>query len=382
MLSSWSATEVAFLLVAVIQTVAMVLWAIVAKVVPGGRAAAAHWSVYAGLSAITWASLSLELHSPPLLSVLAGVLASLTLQRGIWLFIGRVPTYRLSLALVLVIVLVGTIAVPLRIEVAVNFAVLAWLFFAMALDMFRHARAELRMRLPILLALPLLLGALGFGSRALRALVSPDSVVTEMVADSALNVGTALAYVVLVLSLHATLMALVIGRLVRELAALSRYDALTGLLNRRAIQEELDRQVGQSRRTSQPFALMMIDVDRFKSVNDRYGHAVGDLALKHVAKLLHVDLREVDRVGRFGGEEFVVVLPDSPLAKAQLVAERLREAIGASVVAGSAAAIRLSVSVGVAEWASRDVDSSGILIRADSALYQAKREGRDRVVAG
>jgi diguanylate cyclase (GGDEF)-like protein len=225
-----------------------------------------------------------------------------------------------------------------------------------------------------------LFGSLGFASRAVRAIVSPDSVVTEMSRDSALNVGTAMGYVVLALALHATLLALVIGKLVRELAALSRYDALTGLLNRRAIQEELDRQMQHARRTRETFAVLMIDIDRFKSINDRHGHAVGDLALKHVAARLHTDLREVDRVGRFGGEEFVVMLPAAQLAQAREVAERLRAAIAGSDVANASPTLRVSISIGVAECAATDGDSSAALIRADTALYQAKREGRDRVV--
>lgn len=379
MLSSWSATEVAFLLVAVIQMVAAMLWAIVAKVVPGARLPAAHWSGYAALSAITWTSLAMELHSPPLVSVLAGLLATLVLQRGIWVFIGRRPTYRVASVALVAIVVVGVTAIPKRIEVAVNFGVLASLFLAMAFDLYRHARGELRMRWPILLALPVVLGCVGFGSRAIRALISADSVVA-MQSDSALNVGTALSYVVLVLALHATLMSLVIGRLVGELAALSRYDVLTGLLNRRAIQEELDAQIKRSKRDNEAFSAMMIDVDRFKAINDRHGHPVGDLALKHVAELLRVDLREVDRIGRFGGEEFLVMLPGARSEQAQVVAERVRAAVGDSELAHGTVKIKISISIGVAEWNADDDEPSRVIVRADAALYEAKRGGRDRVV--
>ena len=146
------------------------------------------------------------------------------------------------------------------------------------------------------------------------------------------------------------------------------------------MQDELDSQLQRSRRSNEPFAVLMIDIDRFKSINDRYGHAVGDSALKGVATLLRVDLREVDRVGRFGGEEFVVMLPGSKLEQAQGVAERLRDAVGRKDLAGVVPPIRLSISIGVAEWIAEDVESSGLLIRADAALYLAKRSGRDRVV--
>ena len=380
MLSTWSATEVAFLLVAVIQMVATVLWLIVARVVPGARIAAVHWASYAALSAATWTSLAMELKSPPLIGVLAGVAATLALQRGIWLFIGTKPAYRLTAVLVAAVIAVGLLDVPQPLEVAVNFGVLAWLFLTMAYDLFRHAKTELHMRWPVLLALPTLFGSLGFGSRMVRAITAPDSVVTEMQRNSALNVGTALTYVVLCLALHATLMALVIGRLVRELAALSRYDALTGLLNRRAIQEELDAQLQRSRRNNEGFVLMMIDVDRFKAINDRYGHVFGDVVLKHVADQLRANLREPDRVGRFGGEEFLVMLPGSTTEAACTVAERLRAAVNTALVTHSTREIRASISIGVAEWSAADDDVSRTVVRADAALYEAKAQGRDRVV--
>ena len=365
------------MLVAVIQMVATVLWAIVAKVVPGARRPAAHWSGYAALSAFTWTSLALELRSPPLVSVLAGLFATLTLQRGIWIFVGRPPTYRMAIAALSAIVFVGVVAVPKRVEISVNFGVIAALFLAMAFDLYRYAKHERRTSWPILLALPLIAGCVGFGSRAIRVVVSADAM-TAMVNDSALNVSTALGYVVLVLALHATLMALVIGRLVGELAALSRYDVLTGLLNRRAIQEELDAQVRRSKRDNEAFSALMIDVDRFKAINDRHGHPVGDLALKHVAELLRIDLREVDRIGRFGGEEFLVMLPGASGEHAQAVAERVRAAVRERALEHSGGKIPITISIGIAQWQSDD--ASQLLVRADAALYEAKRAGRDRVV--
>ena len=382
MLFAMSATEVAFLMVAAVQAVAAVVWGLGAWVVRAERSAQCHWAAYATLSSITWFVLATRLGSPPLIGVLAGVLAALALQRGIQLFIGRPPARR-GPVLALLVVVLADFAGPLLdqrpLEATVNFGVLAWLFLGMARDLHAHARDELKLRWPVVLALPVLLGGLGFAARALRALLEPDSVVREMAAHSALNVGSALSYVVLVLSLHASLMALVVARLVRDLHRLSRHDGLTGLLNRRATQEVLEAQVARSLRSGEPFCVLMIDADHFKTINDRLGHAVGDIALKHLAALMRGHMREVDRVGRFGGEEFVVMLPGLTAGAALPVAERLRELVAAAPLRHGEATIALSVSIGIAEWGGARDEPSRLLVRADAALYRAKQRGRDRV---
>jgi two-component system cell cycle response regulator len=128
------------------------------------------------------------------------------------------------------------------------------------------------------------------------------------------------------------------------------------------------------------FAVMMLDLDHFKRVNDHFGHAVGDLALKHVAKLLRTTVREIDSLARFGGEEFVVLMPGIELAQAQPIAERLREHLSATPLPHAAAEVPLSISIGIAQWRGRGDDLSQLLVRADTALFQAKGQGRNRVV--
>jgi diguanylate cyclase (GGDEF)-like protein len=223
------------------------------------------------------------------------------------------------------------------------------------------------------------LGAAGFGSRALRALFRPDSLWDEMNVHSALNVVSALSYVVLVLLMHATLMALVVTRLVQQLQRLARRDGLTGLLNRRAMHDLLDRQMQMRRRAADTFSVLMIDVDEFKSVNDGHGHEVGDRALTHIARLMTQSLRAEDRVGRFGGEEFVVLLAGSNHARALAEAERLRLSVQTTPLSHGELTVPLTVSIGVAEWTGSSEDVSRLLVRADAALYRAKRLGRNRV---
>jgi diguanylate cyclase (GGDEF)-like protein len=384
MLSSLSATEVAFVQISVLQAVAAAVWALGAWFVRVERVAAAHWAAYSALSSLTWLLLAQNLGSPPLLGVLCGVLSALALRQGIRHFTRQVAGWRLG-ALAFASVLAaasvgGGSAAPGPLQAGVNFGVLAVLYLAMARDLHAHARDTLQWRWPLFLALPVLLGGLGFGARALRALLAPESVLMEMRTHSALNVVSALSYTVLVLMLHSMLMALVVGRLLRDLRRLARRDGLTGLLNRHAMHEMVDAQVLLHRRAADTFCVLMVDVDHFKSVNDRYGHAVGDRALRHIAGQMTQALAPKDRVGRLGGEEFLVLLPACTMARALAEAERLRLAVRQAPLAEGAALVVLSVSIGVAAWRGGDEDTARLLARADDALYRAKARGRDCVV--
>lgn len=172
----------------------------------------------------------------------------------------------------------------------------------------------------------------------------------------------------------------VVMRLVRRLEYLSQHDALTGLLNRRAIETLMDKEAQHLHRFGDPFALVLIDVDHFKRVNDRLGHAAGDLVLSAVASVLQSQAREVDHVARFGGEEFCVLLPRTDGEGARLAAERFREAVLATVVPWSDESVSVTVSVGVAATNDPNEALHHVLRRADEALYRAKAQGRNRVV--
>jgi diguanylate cyclase (GGDEF)-like protein len=129
------------------------------------------------------------------------------------------------------------------------------------------------------------------------------------------------------------------------------------------------------------FAVVMLDVDHFKDLNDAHGHAAGDHALKHIAALLQTAVRDVDRVGRFGGEEFIVLLPGQGLAQAGIIAETLRQRLATQPLRrdGVETPLALSASFGVAEWKGPKEDPSRLVMRADQALYRAKRAGRNQV---
>jgi diguanylate cyclase (GGDEF)-like protein len=164
-----------------------------------------------------------------------------------------------------------------------------------------------------------------------------------------------------------------------RLERLARTDSLTGLFNRRYVNEQLALHCASSRRHDFSVAVLMVDVDYFKRLNDTFGHAAGDDALRHVADLVARSLRTEDLAGRWGGEEFVVVLPHTTLDEAMVVAERLRADIAAATVelGNGGDSVTLSVSIGVAAHQGELPDV--LVHRADLALYDAKNSGRDRV---
>ena len=165
-----------------------------------------------------------------------------------------------------------------------------------------------------------------------------------------------------------------------RLRELAMQDELTGLYNRRHFTELAESELTRARRTGAPLSIAMLDIDHFKAVNDAFGHPVGDLALKELARCMRETLRTSDVPARLGGEEFVVLLMDTGLEGAVAVTERLRERVGRSEVpAGHQRVARFTVSGGVAELAPGErLDS--LLARADEALYQAKSDGRNRTV--
>ncbi|MEN3539293.1 GGDEF domain-containing protein [Microbispora sp. ZYX-F-249] len=164
-----------------------------------------------------------------------------------------------------------------------------------------------------------------------------------------------------------------------QLQAAARTDPKTGLLNAAAWQREADTEIVRAQRTGDTLALVLVDIDHFKKVNDTYGHLVGDQVLAQVAATLRTQLREYDVVGRFGGEEFVVLLPGADVHEARRVAERLRARVGRMVVPAEQATVTVTVSAGVAIMNVHGEDLIELLAAADLALYRAKELGRDRV---
>ena len=390
MLPALSATDISYAMNAVMQGVFCGIWLLGSWVFGDVRRAALHWSAFAGLSTMSFLALIVALHQPVPLSAellralgnVFGLAAMLALHRGVRLFIDApLPTGAHALALVIVLVVSWLGLAPERaaLRVSVNSVVMAAIALAIAADLYRYGRV-VRRRHAWLLVLPLVAAAVGFSLRGVRAVWRAESVNPEMVADSTVNVVSAMGYMAIALTFHATLLGIVVGRILSDLRYRSRHDGLTGLLNRRAMEEALLSQMQRSRRTGEPFTVLMLDLDHFKTINDCHGHAAGDRALKHTAAALKAELREVDAVGRFGGEEFLVVMPGATVETALPVAERLRTALISDPPSIDDATLLLSASIGIAQWREPAEEPSRLLMRADAALYNAKVRGRDRVV--
>ena len=174
---------------------------------------------------------------------------------------------------------------------------------------------------------------------------------------------------------------IVVMRLVARLEHLSLHDGLTGLLNRRAIETLLGREAQRLERFNQPFAILLIDIDHFKHVNDRLGHPAGDQVLIEVARRLQAEAREVDHVARYGGEEFCMLLPHTEHEGALLAAERLRESVCERPINWGNAAVTVTISMGLVCAKDPQESLQSLLRRADAALYQAKDGGRNMVVS-
>jgi diguanylate cyclase (GGDEF)-like protein len=168
----------------------------------------------------------------------------------------------------------------------------------------------------------------------------------------------------------------------KELAELqARIDPLTGLHNRRAFMEHVERELHRADRYGARLCLIMLDLDFFKDVNDTYGHDVGDRLLVAIAGLLRQSIREVDFAARLGGEEFIVLMPETDIEAARVVAERMRQAIASLRLARDEHEVGCTASFGIAECTGGDTDIAALLIAADRALYAAKAAGRDQVRA-
>jgi diguanylate cyclase (GGDEF)-like protein len=172
----------------------------------------------------------------------------------------------------------------------------------------------------------------------------------------------------------------------RRLEEQSVTDALTGLNNRRLFDERLDEEFGRAQRYGDDLSLLMLDLDHFKVVNDRHGHPAGDVVLRESSALIRSSVRDPDICARFGGDEFAVILPETNMSGALVVAERVWRALREKVYALPAhatrdpATVRITASIGVSFYPAKDITSSDLLLRfADEALYEAKRVGRNTI---
>jgi diguanylate cyclase len=166
----------------------------------------------------------------------------------------------------------------------------------------------------------------------------------------------------------------------KQLEKMSRIDGLTGLYNRYCWEEQFAMEYKRSKRSGNSSALVMIDIDFFKKVNDNYGHTAGDEVIKNLVNITKKATRETDITGRYSGEEFAIILPDTPVANVEFVAERIRRMVEKCTVFHDGAPISFTISIGIASFKHSYKDSAQWLDAAEKALYKAKEMGRNQVV--
>lgn len=317
--------------------------------------------------------------------VLANVLIFISvglLARGVWDFTRR--PYRDGVHM-LVLLGYAALLTALMVTNAWRWLLLAasassaWLLTLSALATQRGLLTEFGPREARLAALPMWLIAVLFMLRTI-GLARPSSGMSQPLhMDNTANVIMVLAMMCSALVLNIALVALVTRRLTRQLEYASHHDDLTGLMNRRRIAQRLDEEFVRQARYPQSHGLLAIDVDHFKSVNDAWGHPMGDQVLKAVADCLRQASRGSDSVARVGGEEFWVLMPHITPETAEQAAQRMVAAVRALRLPGAMADLRITVSIGVAVAAHGGDGPEALLHRADAALYRAKQAGRDRV---
>jgi diguanylate cyclase (GGDEF)-like protein len=188
-----------------------------------------------------------------------------------------------------------------------------------------------------------------------------------------------LALMFLSMSWNFGFLVMAIDRLRNEVADLALVDDLTGVANRRLLMQRLDEECARSERSNEPFALLVIDLDSFKAINDNYGHAAGDACLQHFTLMTQTRLRPGDMLARTGGDEFCIVLPSSTLREAAMIARRIIEVCREDAAACTGNEVPIAVSIGVAQW-TREIGPfpDRLIAAADHALYIAKKEGKNR----
>jgi diguanylate cyclase (GGDEF)-like protein len=342
------------------------------------------WAASLWAGALGTTLLGLQGQMPELLSIVGrnafAVLGSVLLLCGVALHVGRRAPLRPALVLaggyMLCIVWFSVVTPDLGIRLALySLLVLIWKGWEVWL-LLRHAPADIRRSCRIA-AVVFVLDALLFLVRALLP-VAPGTGGDILRAGLPMNV-TYVGSLIVMMGHTFALVLLIVERQMVDLRRLARRDGLTGLLNRTALMDDGRGQLAQCQLRRLPFAVLLLDLDHFKRVNDTHGHQAGDAVLHHMARTLQRNLRGRDSLlGRYGGEEFVLLLPATSLEQAQALAERLRAALEACPLDSDIGPIAVTTSIGVA--ADIDATLERLLARADAALYRAKAAGRNRVV--
>ncbi|MDD4885471.1 MAG: GGDEF domain-containing protein [Thiomonas sp.] len=384
MLHALTVVQWLLLAVAVQQSIFAVAWLSISRYAGSAQQSARYWAVFCGVGAASILLLGLRGSIPDVLGYqLADVLlvaSAIAARHANALFFGR-PTQWLEqgLILALAIVGVGLTGTSPHLEawrVALVCLLIAWIAVRGVWIVHASMAQEFGSTISLTLHIPALMVAAALLWRAVAAL-NGDMQALHYRSATLLNELLSLMLLPVASFLSLAYGGMLMARQGRRLRDLALKDTLTGLYNRRAAQELLEREWTAYRQKDLPFCVLMIDIDHFKHINDAYGHAVGDKVLIELAARLRSGTRPSDHVARMGGEEFLVFLPQTEIPSAHAAAERLRQHVAAWTLEPEQ--LSVTVSIGVAQAAAEDEAFDDLLIRADRALYAAKSAGRNRV---
>ena len=266
-----------------------------------------------------------------------------------------------------------------RLRILINFVLFAGLHIACARALFIKVEAPLRTAYWIAGISFSLIAVLCVARIVNLLFFTADTV--KMFSNTGVNPYVFFIASMAQMSMSLAFMLLINTSLANRLIALAATDALTGLMNRRSLDQEITRQLANEKRHGECISLMMIDVDHFKQINDQYGHLAGDEVLRRLAHLMQSVVRTNDYIARYGGEEFCILLPGTNEAQALILAERLRRLFNELVIEWEGDIVRGSISIGVADTLHDAHEAHSLLSAADLALYMAKHQGRNRVIA-
>jgi diguanylate cyclase (GGDEF)-like protein len=379
-----SKTDLVLTIFAVQQSLFAILWA-VAGYARMSRRATLHWSLALVVVSIGMILIAQRAHLPVWVGgwvantcVVGGLVL---LRRGTECFAGTAPAdveHILAVLAVAVLVALAVRADSVWAGVAVASLVMGSVMLRLAHLVVRDLAARSGRQASLACAVPLgMLGVL-LVLRGTLAAAQPERFGQTLNTATDLNIGLAVGMVISGMLINFSLAGLVVARMFSELRHYSDHDPLTGLLNRRGIEYRLRAEHRRLVRHGHPFALLSLDLDHFKRINDEHGHPVGDEALRAFGKVLRRAGREADAAARVGGEEFWVLLPDTELDGALPLAERILHEVRSLRLPESP--VRITVSIGIAAAAARIESIEALMRRLDAALYQAKAGGRDRVV--
>lgn len=349
------------------------------------------WAMAVGFATLGYAFIALRSSMPEGVSIIGGHMTGVAATCGFYHACLRLTRRKVNLFLIYMPAAVATVSavyfsvyVPhlsLRVAIFSALAALPMALCAVILAPRRGTPSSLTSRVGMSVF------ALGSAILLLRAAVrlpqDPTIPVRTQFAASSIEQLSILLTFVVFSALSLLFLIICNDRIKLELERLATLDSLTERFNRRTIESFGHREVASARRRRSSIAMALVDIDDFKQINDRHGHAAGDTALRSTVEVLEGNLRSRDVLGRYGGDELLIVMPETDADEAAAVCERLRKLLAAPRLVDGALQMTLTVSIGVASARGEGADFERLVQAADAALYQAKRQGRNRVrVAG